>query len=333
MISVIIPTFNSEKVIAKCLTSLQKQNFKGKYEIIVVDDESKDNTAKIASKFKGVKVFKRPHRGPAVQRNFGVKKSKGDIVLFVNDDNVADKNWLKRMIEPFKDLEVAGVSGTCRTENNESLLARYVGYDIEYRHEEMKRKKYIDFIGTFSAAYRKSVFLKVGGFDETFTQPTGEDPELSFRIAKKHKLVFQPKAVVGAYHWDTIKKFYRKKFYRTYWRIMMYKKHPKKMLGDSYTPAKSLLSMVIQILAVGIMPIALILSIFFKPQIIFSIPLLLVFLLAQNAPFSFWVWKKDRPVAIASYFYVLVRSIAFFLGIIVGLFEYMTGRMTKSAKR
>jgi len=332
MISVIIPTFNSENAIGKCLSSLQKQTYKGKYEIIVVDDGSKDNTVKITSSFKGVKVFKRPHRGPAAQRNYGVKKSKGEIILFLNDDNIADKNWIKRMIEPFKDQEIVGVSGTCKTENKESLLARYVGYDIEYRHKKMEKKEYIDFIGTFSAGYRKSVFLESGGFDESFVRPTGEDPELSFRIAKNHKLVFQPKAIVGAYHWNKLNKFFNKKFYRTYWRILMYKKHPKKILGDSYTPTKALISMGIQIMIVGLIPLILLLSFFTKISILWMIPTLLL-LFIQNLPFSIWVWKKDKHVAFVSYFYVLTRSIAFFLGIVVGIFDHITGRMNKSMMR
>ncbi|HKZ45183.1 MAG TPA: glycosyltransferase family A protein, partial [archaeon] len=115
MISVIVPAYNSEKTIDSCIKSLLNQSFpKKQYEIIIVDDGSSDKTAEVASKY-CVRLFKRPHKGPAAARNFGAKHARGNILLFTDSDCVPDKRWIKLMTEPFKDEQIVGVSGAYRT--------------------------------------------------------------------------------------------------------------------------------------------------------------------------------------------------------------------------
>ena len=145
------------------------------YEIIVVDDGSKDNTLNIVKKFRGVKLIKQIHKGPASARNLGVKHSKGGVVLFTDADCVPNKDWINNMVQPFKDKKIVGVVGTYKTLNKDSLIARFTGYEIMERHKKLKKERYTDFIGTYSAAYKKIFFLKFGGFDEKFSTSYGED--------------------------------------------------------------------------------------------------------------------------------------------------------------
>jgi len=105
MISVIIPVYNAEKLIADCLIALLNQNIDfSKYEIIVVDDGSSDNTAKIVEIFKDVQLIIQKNRGPAAARNEGVRHAKGDIVVFTDSDCIPNKNWIEQMIMPFIEL-------------------------------------------------------------------------------------------------------------------------------------------------------------------------------------------------------------------------------------
>ena len=240
-VSVIVPVYNAEKIILRLLKALEKQSFAEPFEVIICDDGSKDNTLKVVKEFAKksklkIRTFANPHRGPAWQRNFGARKAKGEIIVFTDSDCVPGKNWLREMIKPILNREAVGVQGTYKTLNKESLIARFEGYEIEKRHERMKKQKSIDFIGTFSAAYLKDVFLKFNGFDTKFKIASGEDPELSYRIAKAgYRLVFNPKAWVYHEHPSSFKKYLKQKFYRAYWRVVMYKKHPDKMPKDSYT--------------------------------------------------------------------------------------------------
>lgn len=246
-ISVIIPCYNAEKTILRMLEALDNQTVKD-FEVILADDGSKDITVKTAKSFspKNFKliVIAEKHAGPAAQRNRGAEKAKGEILLFTDSDCVPDKNWISEMAKPFSDKAVIGVSGTYRTLNNDKLIARFEGYEIEKRHEKMAKQKYVDFIGSFSAGYRKNIFQKFGGFSSDFKRADAEDPELSFKISKAgYKMVFNPKAVVAHPHVSTLKKFWKQKFSRGFWRVLLYKKHPEKMRGDSYTGKEVQLSL------------------------------------------------------------------------------------------
>lgn len=318
MISVIIPAYNSEKIIGECLTALKAQTFKD-FEIIVVDDGSTDGTANEAEKL-GARVIRQAHAGPAVARNLGVKECKGDIVVFTDADCIPDSRWLENVLKPFSDTKVVGVSGTYKTKNNQSLTARFTGYEVELRHERMKRFDSIDFIGTYSAAYRKSVFLKFGGFDTSFKTASGEDSELSFKIAKAgHRLVFAPDAFVWHRHPDSIGKYLKQKFNRGYWRVMLYRKHPEKMKGESYTPPLLLIETVItavMALLLAAIPIFSIINITI-PLNLAAICALAVILL--NVKFFYFMFRKELVAGLYSLPMVFLRNIAYGLGVLRGL--------------
>jgi cellulose synthase/poly-beta-1,6-N-acetylglucosamine synthase-like glycosyltransferase len=328
LISVIIPAYNSGETIHKTIEALQRQNYpKRDYEIIVVDDGSTDKTEEIVKKFKNVKFFKQKHKGPAYARNLGSKFAKGNILLFTDADCIPDKNWIKNMIKPFGDKKVVAVSGTYKTLNKNNLLARFIGYDIQFRHEYMKKKEIIDFVGTFSAAYKKSIFQKENGFDTSFPMASGEDPELSYRIAKKHKIIFQPSAFVWHPHPESLMYFLKQKFWRVYWRYLMYNKHKDKILGDSYTPITSLISMGVQVISVGLIFLFALLSFFVMIPIYFLILFLFLVIIIPNIKFSFWVWKSDRAVAFIAPIIFFLRNIAFTLGTIVGGINYLMRKL------
>jgi GT2 family glycosyltransferase len=187
----------------------------------------------------------------------------------------------------------------------------------------MKKKKTIDFVGTFSAAYKKSIFQEEGGFDTSFPMASGEDPELSYRIAKKHKIIFQPSAFVWHPHPESLMYFLKQKFWRVYWRYLMYNKHKNKMLGDSYTPITSLLSMGIQVLSVGFIFLLAILSFFIVVPIQFLFLILFLVIAIPNIQFSFWVWKYDKTITFVSPIIFFLRNIAFALGAVVGGINYL----------
>lgn len=315
MISVIIPTYNAEKYIGKCLKALLSQNYKKRYEIIVVDDGSTDKTAEIVRKFKKVKLIEQEHKGPAAARNLGIKHSKGAILLFTDADCVPTKNWIRFMVEPFKDRSIVGVCGAYKTLNKESLIARFVGYEIERRYEELKKEEKIDFVGTYSAAYRKNILLKIGGFDESFPLASGEDPELSFRLSEiGAKMVFQPKAIVFHHHPDNLSKLLKNQFWRGYWRIFLYKKHPGKLFTHSYTPKK----LYVEILFLGVSFFTLPLSIF-SPLFFFYFSTFFLLSFFLTLPDAFKLVRKDLKVSFLYPFLTLLKNFFIGLGIVCGI--------------
>lgn len=315
MISVVVPAYNSEGTIGKCLLALIKQNYTKKYEIIVVDDGSTDKTVDEVCKFKEVRLLKQKHKGPAAARNFGVRHAKGDIVLFTDSDCVPNHNWIRDMVKPFEKKDIVGVSGAYKTLNKDKLIARFVGFEIAERHNKLKEQKEIDFIGTYSAGYRKNIFLKFGGFDEKFPLASGEDPELSFKISRANlRMIFQPNAFVYHRHPETLWKFLKKKFWTGFWRVFIYKKHRNKIFRHSYTPKSLYLEEAIAGLTFALLLFGLLNII---PLIYGASTLILSFLL--TIPFSLKVFFKDKMVGIFSPFIILLRNFFTGFGIVLGI--------------
>jgi cellulose synthase/poly-beta-1,6-N-acetylglucosamine synthase-like glycosyltransferase len=311
MISIVIPSYNSERTIAKTLKSLLNQDYEGKYEIIVVDS-STDKTPEIVSKFP-VKLIRQKPKGPAAARNLGVRKAKGEIVVFIDSDCIAPRNWLRNLLKPFSDKTIVAVSGTYRTKNKESIIARFAGYEIEHRHERMKKLETIDFVGGFNCAYRKDVFLKFGGFDTKFIQ--SEDGELSYKIAKKgHKIKFNPSAYVYHYHPDSLTKFLKQKFWHAYWRVLVYKKHKDKMFGDSYT-SKFLF---VEEALIGITFWLLLLSLIGITSWYYGLFSLAISFLI-TIPTSLKIFLRDKIVGILSPIIIILRDFVTGLGIVYGI--------------
>lgn len=302
-VSVIVPTYNSESTIKGCLDSLFNQSFEDKYEVIVVDDASADNTVSAVVSYP-VELLKQKHKGPAAARNLGAKNAEGEILLFTDADCIPENGWIEKMCAPFEDGQIVGVQGRYKT-RQEGTVARFVQYEIEERYEIMSEKRYIDFIGSYSAAYRKDVFLEGGGFDESFTIASGEDPDLSYRLASKgHKMVFAPGAVVYHEHPASIEQYLKMKFYRAYWRVALYRKNPEKTIKDTYTP---------QMLKLQIALFYLLVITFFL-----NVVVLLLFVLT-TLPLSWQIFKKDREVGVLTPVFVFLRSAAFGTGLIYGL--------------
>lgn len=108
-ISVLIPTLNSERVIQRCLKSLANQTYpKKKIEIIMADGGSSDKTIMIARRF-GVKIVKNRLRTGEAGKAEALRHAKGDLIALIDSDNfLPSKDWLARLIEPFKDKEIIG---------------------------------------------------------------------------------------------------------------------------------------------------------------------------------------------------------------------------------
>lgn len=319
--SIIIPVFNGEKTIKECLESLLNQQGKKNYEIIVVDDGSTDSTSEIAKKFSGkIKYIFQKNVGPAKARNNGAKNARGEMLVFIDSDCIAEKNWLEEMLKPFSDSEVKGVQGSYKTKQRD-IIARFAQIEIEERYKKMSKKSSIDFIGSYSAAYRKEIFDKAGGFDERFPVASGEDPELSYKLAKSgNKLVFNPNAIVYHAHPNSLGDYLKNKFSRAYWRVLLYGKHKDKIISDSYTTQ----ALKIQILLAALLFLS---AVGWALNLLPPLLAIVIFaaLILSFAPFTAFALKRDFGVGIIAMPVMFLRSIVFgaglFLGVISGVWR------------
>ncbi len=333
MISVIIPAFNCEKTIQQTIQSILTQKTKKKFELIIVDDCSTDNTIKKIKKFNKIKLIQqKKNSGPAKARNLGAKNAEGEIILFTDSDCIAKKNWIEEMLNPFEEPEIAGVQGAYKTKQK-ALTAKFVQTEIEDRYDLMKKsmqkKNSIDFIGSYSAGYKKKVFLDFNGFNENFPSASGEDPELSYRMEKKGlKLVFNPKAVVYHLHPENFLNYLKIKFWRGYWRILMYKEHKDKIIKDSYTPQTikfqilliyALITEISLLAFNSILQFNQIISNSINSALTLMILISVLMFLVSMTPFAIKSAKKNLIHGIISPAFIFFRTLAFCTGLISGI--------------
>jgi GT2 family glycosyltransferase len=207
--SIIIPLYQRTRWIVQTLENLQKQDFKGIFEVIVVDDGS-PNEKEISEALEtfsarnaiNLRHIKNRHAGPAAARNYGVRYASGKVLLFLDDDSVPDKTWLKEMMQPFQeDNPPAIVSGLIRSYDRQRafpLLLEQAVYSGKHW-------------ATCNIAYRKDTFEKLGGFDETFPESSWEDNDLGIRAKwAGYEHLYNRNAVVYHNHEQTFEEYKKK---------------------------------------------------------------------------------------------------------------------------
>lgn len=319
-VSVIVPVFNAGDKVEKCIHALKRQSTEKTYEIIIIDDGSTDGVVQEITG-ENIRVFKQANHGPAAARNLGVEKSRGQIILFTDSDCEPIKNWIEEMVRPLGDPQISGVKG-CYLTHQKTVVPRFVQLEYEGKYKRMKRDRYIDFIDTYAAGFRKEDFLKVGKFDTRFSKPSVEDQEFSFRMWERgFRMVFNPDARVYHAHVETLWNYMKKKFRIGFWKALVLRKHPKKTIRDSHTPQSLKFEMFFSTLFL----IALFCSGFKEGWLSYAILPLLAFL-ATVSPFFVEAMRKDPLVAVISPFLLLVRAVSLSFGLTIGFLRFFVLR-------
>ncbi len=234
-VSVIIPAYNAQSTIGQTLKALMEQDYSEKFEILVVDDGSSDQTAQIIRSFANVRYIHQPNAGPAAARNHGAKFSQGFILAFTDSDCIPHKNWLSQLTRGFIAKDVAVVMGSYGIANKDNLLAYCVYKEIVFRHERFL-PDFPKVFGSYNFCVKKNIFEKVGGFDESYRNASGEDNDLSYRIfSSGARIYFERKALVDHYHPILVGNYLKEQFRHGFWRVKMYASHPSMAQGDGYT--------------------------------------------------------------------------------------------------
>jgi glycosyltransferase involved in cell wall biosynthesis len=166
MISIIIPIYNAEKYIEKLLQSLFKQSYEGDFEIITVDNKSTDNSRAILNKYKDKVIILEQNNiaSSYVSRNLAIKKSKGNILAFIDADCIADKDWLKNGIESMEKYNANIIGGAVKFYFSEKpTVSEY--FDSISHFQFKKSFQTQKSIGAGNLFVKKEIFNNVGLFD------------------------------------------------------------------------------------------------------------------------------------------------------------------------
>jgi glycosyltransferase involved in cell wall biosynthesis len=316
--SIIIPAFNASESIGRTLSAVLAQSDET-VEIIVVDDGSTDDTAEIVKRFP-VKYIGQENRGPASARNLGAQNAQREIIIFLDSDCVPQAGWLQAMTAPFENPEISGVKGRYIT-RQKSLVARFVQLEFEERYRMLEKRKFIDFVDSYSAGFRQSAFQTVGSFDESFPKADNEDVDLSYKLANAgYKMVYAPSAVVEHTHPSNVKKYLKVKFGRGYWRTAVYRRHPSKALVDSYTPQ----TLKLQIFTVGLFWLGIISAIFSGIwEFVAGITALFLLLVL---PFILENYRLDITAVSITPFMFFLRANCFLFGVLTAILKQLISR-------
>jgi glycosyltransferase involved in cell wall biosynthesis len=233
--SVVIPTYNRQPILEKCLKALERQVFDPSqidgYEVVVVDDGSTDETVQwlnSTAEFPHVRLFQQDHKGAAAARNLGVEKATGDTIIFIDSDLVVTEVFLQshaeKLVEGARSLgydrlfTYGRVINTCNFDDPTSEPFKVTDYSQA-------------FFATGNVAIARIWLIQAGLFDTQFQLYGWEDLELGVRLKNLGlQLIKCPNAV--GYHWhppfalDQIPKLIDQEIQRGKMGVLFYQKHP-----------------------------------------------------------------------------------------------------------
>ena len=225
MLSVIVPIYQEEKYIAKCIDSMLNQDYpKDDLEIILVDGMSKDRTREIVAtytaKYPFIHMIDNPERIAPCAMNRGIKEAKGDVIMRLDAHVYYPKNYFSLLVEKLNELPGAeNVGALCNTlPVNDSITAQSIAavlsssFGMGNSHFRVGADKEMEVDTVPFGCFHRSIFDKVGLYDEELVR--NQDDELNARIIKAGgKIYLIPQLVCEYYARDTAKKVY-KMFYQ-----------------------------------------------------------------------------------------------------------------------
>jgi len=234
--SIVIPTYNRQPILEKCLRALENQRLTDRtvenYEVVVVDDGSTDGTLTWLNahqaEFPHVVTCEQNHQGPSAARNLGVQQAQGDTIIFIDSDLVVTEQFLQSHATTLQTEEKAlnsdrlftygAVINTCNFENPTAEPYKITDFSAAY-------------FATGNVAIAKKWLEQAGLFDTRFQLYGWEDLELGVRLKKLGLKLVKCPAAVG-YHWhppfslEQIPKLIDQEIQRGRMGVLFYQKHP-----------------------------------------------------------------------------------------------------------
>ena len=214
LVSIIIANYNGERFLQTCLSWVLKTNYSN-FEAILIDDGSIDKSVRIIKEFaqkdRRIKLFKnRKTLGAAASRNKGIKKSSGEIIVFLDNDTEVEQEWLKELVNVLQSSQKIG-GACCKLldfeKRDKIQLAGLkliphtgwgIGLGVDQRDEKWDKQAEVVAVSA-ALAVKRQVLDKIGGFDEKLAVHT-EDLDFCWRVwLAGYKIIYVPTSRV--YHW------------------------------------------------------------------------------------------------------------------------------------
>ncbi|MGG5796247.1 glycosyltransferase [Bacillus cereus] len=260
-VSVVIAAYNEEKVIAKTIRSILDSNYR-EFEVIVVDDGSKDGTSKVIQetfyKHPKVRLIQKENGGKSSAMNLGFQKSTGEIIVTLDADTIIAQDAISLMIRHFEDQNVAAVSGNVKVGNRRNLLTTWqhveyiTGFNLERR--AFDELNCITVVPGAIGAWRKKNVVESGYLSE---DTLAEDTDLTITFLREgHRIVYEERAYAYTESPEDVKSLIKQRYRWSYGTLQCLWKHRKalfnakhKTLGFIALPNMWLFQYVLQFIA------------------------------------------------------------------------------------
>jgi glycosyltransferase involved in cell wall biosynthesis len=207
LVSVVVCCYNAALTLDECLESLDRLEYPN-YEVIVVDDGSKDNTHEIIQEY-DVRCIRVPNGGLSKARNLGIEAARGEMVAFIDSDAYADREWLYYLVSALEEHGAAAVGGPNLSPREDGFIAQCVDESPGNPTCVLVDNERAEHIPGCNMAFRKEAFARVGLFDAEH-RAAGDDVDLCWRLlVADKKIVYHPSAVVWHHRRPTIRAYLR----------------------------------------------------------------------------------------------------------------------------
>jgi GT2 family glycosyltransferase len=216
LVSIVIPVFNEVTYTRQCLENLAANTGYEPYEVIIVDNGSSDTTEELLSTLQGdVTIIRNDsNRGFAVACNQGAEAARGEYVVFLNNDTIPQRRWLMSLVHTVRELPQVAIVGSKLLYPDGSIQHAGVAFDLRegaifishiYKginsdHPAVNYLREYNAVTAASMLVRRSVFMKLGMFDEGFVNGY-EDVDFCLRVRQQgHSIYYNPESVL--YHYE-----------------------------------------------------------------------------------------------------------------------------------
>jgi len=207
-VSVVVCSYNGAATLRGCLEALQRVDYPD-FEVILVDDGSKDSTQSIVAEFPLVKNILQPNRGLSVARNVGMQAATGEIIAYTDSDCMPDSDWLYFLVSTLLHSSYAAVGGPNLNPPAQGPIPAAVAACPGAPTHVLLSDTEAEHIPGCNMAYWKSALEEIGGFDPEF-RTAGDDVDLCWRLMQAgHRVGFSPSALVWHHRRFTMQAYFR----------------------------------------------------------------------------------------------------------------------------
>jgi GT2 family glycosyltransferase/sugar lactone lactonase YvrE len=241
-VSVVVCAYNAADTLEDCLSSLDALTYPD-FEVILVNDGSKDATGEIARRHSRVRVIEVPNAGLSAARNVGLAEATGEIVAYTDADARPDRDWLTFLIQPFLTSDVVGSGGPNVVPSDDPPMAQCIARAPGGPTHVLLDDRIAEHVPGCNMAFRRDALLAVGGFNPIYLR-AGDDVDVCWRLqARGWKIGFAAGALVWHHHRSSVQAYWRQQVGYGEGETWLMAHHPEKFLdghmlwhGRIYSP-------------------------------------------------------------------------------------------------